>query len=64
MEASNMPLKERIELRKQLEERESNFMRMKRQHMTVKDFTSLNIIGRGAFGEVLFVFVFSCLFCF
>ncbi|KAH3742996.1 AGC/NDR/NDR protein kinase [Pelomyxa schiedti] len=55
MEQQNLPPKERAELRKQLEERESNYMRMKRHRMTQADFKTIKVIGKGAFGEVRLV---------
>ncbi|MCP9260637.1 Serine/threonine-protein kinase 38 [Dirofilaria immitis] len=35
----------------QCHEREKRFLRLKRTRLTVADFTSLKVIGRGAFGE-------------
>lgn len=32
--------------------REAELMRLQRQKMTVRDFEPIEIIGRGAFGEV------------
>lgn len=32
--------------------KETDFLRLKRTRLTVADFTSLKVIGRGAFGEV------------
>ena len=36
----------------ELEKRESDYTRLQRQRMSSEDFEPLNIIGRGAFGEV------------
>jgi len=37
---------------KDLESKETEFMRLKRHKICVDDFDLLTIIGRGAFGEV------------
>lgn len=37
---------------KDLERKETEFMRLKRNKISVDDFELLTIIGRGAFGEV------------
>jgi serine/threonine kinase 38 len=39
-------------LRKDLERKETEYMRLQRRKMCVDDFDLLTIIGRGAFGEV------------
>lgn len=41
-----------INLIKDLERKETEFMRLKRHKICVDDFELLTIIGRGAFGEV------------
>jgi serine/threonine kinase 38 len=41
-------------LLKDLERKETEFMRLQRHKMGVEDFELLTIIGRGAFGEVHF----------
>lgn len=41
-------------LLKDLERKETEFMRLQRHKMGVEDFELLTIIGRGAFGEVQF----------
>lgn len=52
VEAAGLSQKQKVELRKQLAERESHYIRMKRKHMTQEDFETICVIGRGAFGEV------------
>ena len=47
-----MPKEEQINLIKDLERKETQFMRLKRHKICVDDFDLLTIIGRGAFGEV------------
>lgn len=47
-----MPKEEQINLIKDLERKETEFMRLKRHKICVDDFDLLTIIGRGAFGEV------------
>ncbi|XP_044464516.1 serine/threonine-protein kinase tricornered-like isoform X3 [Mangifera indica] len=49
---SDVPKEEQINLIKDLERKETEFMRLKRQRICVDDFELLTIIGRGAFGEV------------
>ncbi|KAL4332725.1 hypothetical protein GQ457_07G045260 [Hibiscus cannabinus] len=50
--ASDVPKEEQINLIKDLERKETQFMRLKRHKICVDDFDLLTIIGRGAFGEV------------
>ncbi|KAF6152332.1 hypothetical protein GIB67_005986 [Kingdonia uniflora] len=50
--SSDVPEEEQINLIKDLERKETEFMRLKRNKICVDDFELLNIIGRGAFGEV------------
>jgi serine/threonine kinase 38 len=45
---------EQNNLLKDLERRETEYMRLQRHKMGVDDFELLTIIGRGAFGEVFF----------
>lgn len=47
-----MPKEEQLNLIKDLERKETEFMRLKRNKISVDDFEPLTIIGRGAFGEV------------
>lgn len=49
---SDVPQEEQINLIKDLERKETEFMRLKRHKICVEDFELLTIIGRGAFGEV------------
>ncbi|CAJ1973555.1 unnamed protein product [Sphenostylis stenocarpa] len=50
--SSDVPNEERINLIKDLERKETEYMRLKRHKICVNDFELLTIIGRGAFGEV------------
>lgn len=50
--SSDFPEEEQINLLKELERKESDYMRLKRHKICVDDFHLLTIIGRGAFGEV------------
>lgn len=50
--ASDVPKEEQLNLIKDLERKETEFMRLKRNKISVDDFEPLTIIGRGAFGEV------------
>lgn len=50
--SSDVPNEERINLIKDLERKETEYMRLKRHKICVNDFEHLTIIGRGAFGEV------------
>jgi serine/threonine kinase 38 len=45
---------EQMNILKYLEKKETEYMRLQRHKMGVEDFELLTIIGRGAFGEVLF----------
>ncbi|KAM7258269.1 hypothetical protein ACFE04_014010 [Oxalis oulophora] len=49
---SDVPKEQQINLIKDLERKETEFMRLKRHKICVDDFELLTIIGRGAFGEV------------
>ncbi|KAK6147680.1 hypothetical protein DH2020_018592 [Rehmannia glutinosa] len=49
---SGVPEEERMNFLKDLERKETEYMRLKRNKITVDDFELLTIIGRGAFGEV------------
>ncbi|VDK44986.1 unnamed protein product [Anisakis simplex] len=46
---------EKEERRRTLMAKETDFLRLKRTRLSVSDFTSLKVIGRGAFGEVRLV---------
>lgn len=50
--SSDVPVEEQMNMIKDLERKETEFMRLKRQKTCVDDFELLTIIGRGAFGEV------------
>lgn len=50
--SSDVPEEEQINLLKDLERKETEYMRLKRHKICVDDFELLTIIGRGAFGEV------------
>ncbi|XP_047341487.1 serine/threonine-protein kinase tricornered-like [Impatiens glandulifera] len=49
---SDVPKEEQINLIKDLERKETEYMRLKRHKICVDDFELLTIIGRGAYGEV------------
>ncbi|KAL6331301.1 hypothetical protein AAG906_009729 [Vitis piasezkii] len=50
--SSDVPEEEQINIIKDLERKETEYMRLKRHKICVDDFENLTIIGRGAFGEV------------
>ena len=56
--SSDVPEEEQINLIKDLERKETEFMRLKRHKICVDDFELLTIIGRGAFGEVRITHIF------
>ncbi|KAL0338928.1 UNVERIFIED_CONTAM: Serine/threonine-protein kinase-like [Sesamum angustifolium] len=49
---SGVPEEERMDFLKDLERKETEYMRLRRNRISVDDFELLAIIGRGAFGEV------------
>ncbi|XP_020585041.1 serine/threonine-protein kinase tricorner isoform X2 [Phalaenopsis equestris] len=49
---SQVSQEEQMKIIKDLERKETEYMRLKRHKICVDDFDLLNIIGRGAFGEV------------
>ncbi|XP_047342507.1 serine/threonine-protein kinase tricornered-like [Impatiens glandulifera] len=49
---SDVPKEEQFNLIKDLERKETEYMRLKRHKICVDDFELLTIIGRGAYGEV------------
>lgn len=53
---SAVPEDEQLNVLKELERRETEYMRLKRHKMSVDDFELLTIIGRGAFGEVSYLY--------
>ena len=50
--SSQVPKEQQLNLIKDLERKETEYMRLKRHKICVGDFELLTIIGRGAFGEV------------
>ena len=50
--SEHVPEEEQINLLKDLERTETQYIRLKRHKICVDDFDLLAIIGRGAFGEV------------
>lgn len=57
LKSSDVSEEERQNLLKELERTETEYMRLKRQKFSVDDFDLLTVIGRGAFGEVIYVYV-------
>lgn len=57
LEEEEIPEEEQAYILRELDRRETEYMRLQRHKMSVEDFELLTIIGRGAFGEV------SRLFC-
>uniref|UniRef100_A0A0R3S2K8 Serine/threonine-protein kinase tricornered n=1 Tax=Elaeophora elaphi TaxID=1147741 RepID=A0A0R3S2K8_9BILA len=55
MELEGLSESEKIARRQVHMAKETDFLRLKRTRLTVADFTSLKVIGRGAFGEVRLV---------
>ena len=74
--SSDVPKEEQINLIKDLERKETEFMRLRRNKICVDDFELLTIIGRGAYGEVgdmladlnmnhhIDLYVYLCTICF
>jgi len=50
--SSQVPREEQINLIKDLERKETEYMRLKRHRICVDDFELLTIIGKGAYGQV------------
>ncbi|XP_016489243.1 uncharacterized protein LOC107809163 [Nicotiana tabacum] len=50
--SSDVPKEEQMHLIKDLEQKETEYMRLRRHKICVDDFELLTIIGRGAYGEV------------
>lgn len=50
--SSDVSEEEQVSILKDLERKETEYMRLKRHKICVDDFDLLTIIGRGAFGEV------------
>lgn len=55
LNAQNIPEEIKLEKRKQLQAKETEFLRLKRCRLGKEDFETLKVIGRGAFGEVRLV---------
>ncbi|VDN94028.1 unnamed protein product [Brugia pahangi] len=55
MEMEGLSESEKVVRRQVHMAKETDFLRLKRTRLTVADFTSLKVIGRGAFGEVRLV---------
>lgn len=55
MEVMKLSSKEKEAMRKELHQRETAYLRMKRLGISAKDFEVIKVIGRGAFGEVAVV---------
>lgn len=52
MEAMNLSADVKKQMQQRLQAQEDEFLKAKRKKMSVNDFETLTIIGRGAFGEV------------
>lgn len=52
LEELNLTKEEKEMIRKDVLHKEGEFLRLTRRKMTIKEFESIEIIGRGAFGEV------------
>jgi len=52
MATKGMDEKKKDKLRKELDKKETNYIRLRRVRLTTRAFDSIAIIGRGAFGEV------------
>lgn len=57
MENMKLTNKEQSDLRKELDKKETEYMRFKRRKLAPTDFDTIKIIGRGAFGEVFIYFI-------
>ncbi|KAJ7966619.1 Non-specific serine/threonine protein kinase [Quillaja saponaria] len=49
---AQVPIEEQEEMLRNLERRETEYMRMQRRKVGIDDFEQLTVIGKGAFGEV------------
>ena len=52
MEEANLPEERREKYRMQLYSKETEFLRLSRTRFSERSFTTIKVIGRGAFGEV------------
>lgn len=53
-EEAKVSTEEQEEMLRNLERRETEYMRFQRHKVGIDDFEQLTVIGKGAFGEVLF----------
>ncbi len=49
---ANLPLEDKIEIKKEIELKEKKSREKKREKLTIFDYESISIIGRGSFGEI------------
>lgn len=52
VQESHVPVEEQEALMRNLERRETEYMRLQRRKIGIDDFEQLTVIGKGAFGEV------------
>ena len=52
VQEAQMSAEEQEEMLRNLERRETEFMRLQRRKVGIDDFEQLTVIGKGAFGEV------------
>lgn len=52
VQESQIPVEEKEEMMRNLERRETEYMRIQRRKIGIDDFEQLTVIGKGAFGEV------------
>ncbi len=52
MQMLNLSVTEQEEIKKKISHEEADLLRKERAKITIKDFTPVKIIGKGAFGEV------------
>lgn len=57
--SSDVPVEEQMNQLKELERKETEYIRLKRHRMNVDDFELLTVIGRGAFGEVFLYYIYT-----
>lgn len=50
---AQISIEEQQEMMRNLERKETEYMRLQRRKVGIDDFEQLTIIGKGAFGEVL-----------
>lgn len=54
---AQVPSDEQEKMLRNLEKRETEYMRLQRHKVGIDDFEQLTVIGKGAFGEVNFLFI-------